>query len=52
MVAAVVTFRAEALVRAEPVKGGRPRPPGGLAFKNALSSANIVGTFYLPTQWT
>jgi hypothetical protein len=23
-----------------------------LAFKNTCSSANIVGTFYLPTEWT
>jgi hypothetical protein len=72
MVPAVVTVRAEALVRAEPVKASRAparQSKSGsnglcqlicgqrfcindLAFKNALSSANIVETFYLPTEWT
>jgi hypothetical protein len=40
---------AEALVRAKFVKGGRV---ADLAFKNTHISANIVETFYLPTEWT
>jgi hypothetical protein len=49
MVTALVTVCAEAVVRAKFVKGVRV---ADLAFKNAPSSANIVGIFYLPTEWT
>jgi asparagine synthase (glutamine-hydrolysing) len=39
-------------VREEPVKGITHARPVILRFKNAPSSANIVTTFYLPTEWT